>query len=90
MEDTVVTFGVTSTLRANTFKLDGYQFGGWNAYSDLTGFWRYVSDSDTTGNWYKEGTQPSGYYKYVYKDQSNLSRTTAVDKEIIILYAIWK
>ncbi len=87
MADTEVTYGTNTKLRSNSFTRTGYAFAGWTAYRSSQGQWRYVNGSSE--GWYAEGSQPSGYTKYVYKDQTVVAKTTAVDGDVVHLYAQW-
>ena len=87
MADTAVIYGVTSKLRTNTFTRNGWDFAGWHAYRTTQDQWYYTNGSDT--GWYKEGSQPSGYTKHVYTDGVGVAKTSAVDGDLVIMYAQW-
>ena len=89
MATTTVTFGVNQRLRANAFTRPEFSFAGWNAYRSSDNKWLYVNASNTQ-SWFEQGKQPSGYHLYVYNDQQNLARTSNVDKDIVIMHAVWK
>ncbi len=89
MSDTTVTYGKNTALKANTFTKTGYTFAGWKAYRISDGKWYYVNSAGQTG-WYKEGSQPAGYTKYVYKDKQGVSKTTSVNGDTIRMFATWK
>lgn len=88
MADTVVTYGVNTTLRTPTFTRSGYTQTGWYRYRTSDNKWVYTSPDGTNG-WYVEGTQPTGYTKHVLKTTSGVSKTTSVQDDVIILYAVW-
>ena len=88
MADTVVTYGVTSNLRTNTYTRNGWDFKGWHAYRTTQDQW-YYTDGTNTG-WYKEGSQPSGYTKHLYGDGVGVAKTTAVKNDLVIMYAQWE
>ncbi|MEJ8737290.1 InlB B-repeat-containing protein [Erysipelotrichaceae bacterium HCN-30851] len=91
MKNTTVTYGKSTKLRANSFKRDGYSFSGWNAYRESDKKWRYaLNNSETKQGWYKEGTQPTGYTKYIYKNEASIATTTSVNNDKVHLYALWK
>ncbi|MCQ2355074.1 MAG: InlB B-repeat-containing protein, partial [Clostridia bacterium] len=88
MEDTIVTYGTSTALRANTFTRTGYDFAGWYRYRTSDNKWHY--SNGTTSAWYVEGTQPDGYTKLVLSDKSKVSMTSSVDKDVCIFYAAWE
>ena len=88
MADTVVTYGVGTALRDNSFTYPGYTFKGWTAYRSAQNQWRYGTDS--AGGWYTEGSQPAGYSKYIYKNKTMVAATTAVADDVVHLYAQWE
>ena len=87
MDDTVVDYGITSYLRTNTFTRNGYDFAGWHAYRTTQNQWYYTNG--TNSGWYAEGSQPSGYYLSTYSDGTGVAKTTAVDDDVVIMYAQW-
>ena len=89
MADTVVTYGVGTALSANSFTRPGYTFKGWTAYRTAQSQWRYVNSDGSAGGWYAEGSQPDGYTKYLYKNKTVVSATTAVADDVVHLYAQW-
>ena len=89
MSDTVVTYGVSTALRSNTFTRTGYTFAGWTAYRTAKGQWRYVSADGSIDGWYAEGSQPAGCTKYIYKNGTKVSATTNVANDVVQLYAQW-
>jgi uncharacterized protein YjdB len=89
MADTVVTYGVSTALRSNTFTRTGYTFAGWTAYRTAKGQWRYVSADGSIDGWYAEGSQPAGCTKYIYKNGTKVSATTNVAGDVVQLYAQW-
>lgn len=88
MEPTVVTYGVNTKLRANTFTRAGHEFKGWSLYRTSDKKW-YYQNALKKGKWCLEGEEPLGYFKAVYKDQVNVSKTSSVAGDIVILYAQW-
>ena len=87
MADTEVVYGTNTQLRANSFTREGYTFVGWTAYRSSQAQWRYVGDG--VDGWYAEGSQPDGSTKYIYKDETVVAKTTAVDGDVVHLYAQW-
>ena len=90
MADTIVTYGVSTALRSNTFTRSGYTFKGWTAYRTSQKQWRYVSADGSIDGWYAEGSQPAGCTKYIYKDGTKVSATTSVADDVVQLYAQWE
>ncbi len=90
MEDTVVTYGVDTELRAPDFTREGYTLSGWYRYRTSDNKWLYKSEDGKTNAWYLEGEQPSGYAKNVMKTTSSVSKTSAIDGDVVVLYAVWK
>ena len=88
MASTTVPYGVGTALRKNTFVKNGGKFVGWTAYRTTQNQWYYTNGS-TTG-WYTEGSQPSGYTKYIYKDGVKVAKTSSVDGDVVKLYAQWE
>ena len=87
MADTRVPYGYSTPLRTNTFTRSGYTFAGWTAYRTTQDQWYYTDGTNSA--WYKEGEQPEGYTKAVYKDGVTVAKTTAVDNDVVIFYAQW-
>ena len=87
MANTTVTYGIGTPLRANAFTRTGYTFTGWTAYRTAQNQWYYTNGS-TTG-WYAEGSQPAGYYKYIYKNGIKVAKTTGVNGDTVHMYAQW-
>ena len=88
MENTTVTYGTNTNLRANAFTREGYTFAGWHAYRTTQDQWYYTDG--TNSGWYAEGSQPDGYTKSVYKDQIAVAKTSAVENDLVIMYAQWE
>ena len=87
MADTVVTYGVSTKLRTNTYTRNGWDFAGWHAYRTSDNKWYYTNGSSY--GWYTEGSQPSGYYKDTYADGASVAKTSSVNKDLVIMYAQW-
>ncbi len=87
MATTSVVYGVSTPLRTNAFTRTGYTFTGWTAYRTAQNQWYYTNG--TTTGWYAEGSQPSGYYKYVYKNGVSVAKTSAVAGDVVHMYAQW-
>lgn len=88
MADTVVTYGINTMLRKNTYlPPKGKKFDGWNAYRASDKKWYYTNG--TNSGWYLEGSQPSGYKKHLYSDEVNVAHTTSVSNDTVTMYAQW-
>lgn len=84
MADTVVTYGVWSDLRTNTFTRSGYTFGGWYAYRDYDNKYRGYASGSQTDAWLP-AEQISTYY--VYTDGCSVWKTAPYGN--VTMYAIW-
>lgn len=63
---------------------------GWCAKRTSDSKWLYKNSTTGDRGWYKEGSQPSGYSKYIYADKANISKSTSVDNDVVTFYAQWK
>ncbi len=89
MAYTTIKVGEPTPLRKNQFTRDGYEFVGWTAQKNGLE-WVYTNGNGTSG-WYEENTQPTGWKKYVYKDQQNIIyNSESMDKCEVTYYAQWK
>ncbi|MDO5124121.1 MAG: S8 family serine peptidase [Eubacteriales bacterium] len=88
MSDTTVIYNSSTKLRANQFTNNGAEFVGWTAKRSSDSKWYYTNGTST--GWYLEGSQPSGYEKYVYSDKQSVSRTSSVNGDVVTMYAQWK
>ncbi len=89
MANTTVTYGKKTPLRNNQFVKDGYKFVGWTAKRD-NNTWRYIQPNGSKDGWYAEGKQPSGWKKYVYRNQENVLHTYNKNKGVVTFYAQWE
>lgn len=87
MSNTTITYGVLKAISANKFKKSGYTFNGWTVKRSSDEKWLYGNTSTGKRGWYKAGSQPSGYSKYIYNDKVKISRTSSVDKDTVTFYA---
>ena len=90
MENTIVTYGIHEPLRAPAFTREGYVQIGWYRYRTSDNEWYYVSADGATKGWYVEGSQPSGYTKQVMATTSGVSKTSEIDGDTVIMYAVWQ
>lgn len=90
MANTQVTYGVPTQLKANSYThSDSHKtFAGWYAHRNSDNKWLYTNGSAT--GWYVEGSQPTGYKKSLYKDQSIISATTYAKNDTVTMYAQWR
>ena len=88
MADVTAKYGVPTLVSPNQFTYPGKTFKGWSAYRKAQNQWLYTNG--TKSAWYKEGSQPAGYTKYVYKSTAKLTNLTGVNNDTVILYAQWK
>lgn len=82
-------YGLTAPLRKFRVQVEGKKFTGWTAYRVEQNKWYYRNADDTDRAWYKEGSQPSGYTKFIYKDKANVSKTGAKGGHVL-LCAQWE
>lgn len=88
MADTVVTYGTSTKVRANTFTKSGYRFKCWHVHRQSDNLWYYTNGN--TNNWYAKDNQPSGYILYEWADQGSASKTTSIHNDVITMYAQWE
>ena len=80
--------GISTPLSANAYTRTGYTFAGWSAHRLAQNQWYYTNGS-TTG-WYAQGSQPSGYTYYIYRDQQKVAATSNVYDDTVEYVAQWK
>ena len=90
MEDSMITYGVSTALSANSFTKSGYHFAGWTVSRASDGKW-YAKDENGKKGWYTEA-QIEAYEisKVVYKDKTKVSKTTTVNGDTVTMHAVWK
>ena len=90
MPNTTVTYGVSTKISLNTYQSpsDEKLFAGWYANRKSDNKWLYQNESGKLG-WYKEGSQPSGYTKSIYRDGVTVAHTSSVKNDTIVMYAYW-
>lgn len=77
-----VLYGQSTKIKENFFTKKGYKFAGWTLYIPGEDIWSYKNSAGTI-KWYKEGTQPEGYAKTVYKDKQSVSQTVKSGKTVM-------
>lgn len=80
--------GLSTPLFKAKVSKNGKKFCGWYAYRAESDTWYYESPDSRPNGWYKEGQQPSGYEKYYYLDEQNVS-LTGNPGEHVYMCAIW-
>lgn len=90
MPSTTVVYGVSTKISLNTYKSpsDEKLFAGWYANRKSDDKWLYQDESGKLG-WYKEGNQPTGYTKSIYRDGVTVAHTSSVKNDTIVMYAYW-
>ena len=88
MATTTVPYGVATALRKNAYTKPGYKFAGWTAYRTTNNQWYYTNGSDS--GWYTAGSQPSGWTKEIYNDQQQVSATSYIDGDVVVMHAQWE
>ncbi len=73
-------------LPKNIYKKDGFDFAGWNVLSADD---KYLFENGDKTGWYSDGSQPSGYEKKLFSDEStvDLSGDTT---PYVTMKAVWK
>ena len=85
MQNQTITYGVSTQLNKNQYKNGEYMFKGWNAYRESDGKWY------TTEGWRSEKEiNEKDYEKFVYPDQTTVSKSSPVNGDKVIMYAQWK
>lgn len=88
MSGTLVTYGINTKLNKNMYlPTGGNRFIGWYAHRQSDNKWFYSGASGS--GWYKEGSQPAGYSKSLYKDEAVVAHTTSKNGDIVTMYAQW-
>lgn len=87
MADTEIIYKNSTPLRTNSFTKENYTFKGWNSYRKSDGKCYYTNG--TTKKWFVEGSQDTGYTKYLYPDKAILTTSSSVDGDIITMTAQW-
>lgn len=83
-----VLYDQATPLKKNTFVNPGYKFVGWYGYRPDEDTWLYKNGLGDDC-WCKEGGQPDGYYKQVYKDKASVKRTIPAGRSAM-LCACWE
>lgn len=87
MKNSYYNYGKTKKLRKNTFTSSKGKLAGWKARRASDNKWLYTNG--TTTKWYKEGKQPKGWKKYVFKDQEATKNLTKEYDDVIHMYATY-
>lgn len=89
MASTTVTYGIPTKLAANSYVAPSSDkiFSGWYANRQSDNKWLYKGANGS--GWYIEGSQPSGYSKFLYRDEASLAHTTSVNNDLVTMYAQW-
>ncbi len=91
MRPTVVTFGADTRLRKNRFSRPGYEFVGWTAYRESDKKTCYVSnDADKTRRFFSEDEITKDWKLHIYKDECFVSKLSKVNKDTIVMKAVWE
>jgi uncharacterized repeat protein (TIGR02543 family) len=91
MANTVVTYGVSTNTRKNTYTKTGYDFNNWYVHRQKDNTWAYVNPSNTSQTgWYVKNNQPSGWILKYYSNGGAVSKTSSTHGDIVTFYAQWK
>ena len=85
MSNTWVPYGYSTKLRANSFSKSGYTFVGWKMYRKSDKKW-YTNEA---GWQTADSISKNSYTKYVKKDKTCLAKSSSINKDTIMLYAVW-
>lgn len=85
MGNQTVTYGIATRLNKNQYQRNGYKFKGWNAYRESDKKW-YTTDGWRSGKEIEE----KGYRKFLYPNETTVSKSSPVDKDKVTMYAQWE
>ena len=85
MGNQTVTYGIAMRLNKNQYQRNGYKFKGWNAYRESDKKW-YTTDGWRSGKEIEE----KGYRKFLYPNETTVSKSSPVDKDKVTMYAQWE
>lgn len=88
MANTTVTYGTSTSLRANTFTKKGYSFKGWYAHRSSDNKW-YCKNADNKEKWLRAEDIGNGYSKFLYKDKASVAKTSNVINDTVTFNAQW-
>ncbi|MDO5410997.1 MAG: InlB B-repeat-containing protein [Lachnospiraceae bacterium] len=86
MDSTWVPYGYKTKLLPNAFVRKGYRFAGWHSYRVSDDKWRTEENGWQT----ESAVSENGYTKIIYKDQAGVAKTTSVNNDTVIMYAVWE
>lgn len=89
MSNQKIVYGTSTAITANKFTREGYTFKGWYAYRVGEKKYAYAKDGSSVA-FYAEGSQPSGYTKYVYSNKQSVAKTGLGTGDTVRLYAVWE
>ena len=93
MPCTTVVYGKKTKLRKRTYHKSYYIFKGWTAYRKSDGKWLCQDQYNLSKRrWLSEQELKQynrKYEKYLYKDESYVSKTSSTNNDIVYMYAQW-
>ncbi|MBQ7645668.1 MAG: InlB B-repeat-containing protein, partial [Clostridia bacterium] len=94
MSNSTFTYGVSSTLRANTYTKSGYSFAGWwlSRSSDSKVLWYNTVEYNATtigASWYTTSETPANKMRGYYNDQRTVTELTDSPGDTVTLTAQW-
>ncbi|MBQ8107676.1 MAG: InlB B-repeat-containing protein, partial [Ruminococcus sp.] len=89
MPNMTITYGVAQNLRLNAFTKPGHTFKGWNVKRSSDNKVYYINMSSGVTGWYLQGSQPSGYVRYLYHDGNAVAYTSPVNNDVVTFTAYW-
>ena len=82
--------GIGTALSTNAYTKTGYRFVGWYAHRLAQNQWFYQYGTDRSNTkWYAEGSEASGYVKYIYNDKQKVAATSNVHGDTVEFVAQW-
>ena len=89
MADTECVYGESNRTADNAFSKQGYNFIGWSAYRMSDGKTRYINGKGGD-DWFETGSQPDGWYEFLYSSGASVSWTSSVRNDIVVFSAAWE
>ncbi len=89
MADTECIYDTANQTADNAFVKQGYDFIGWSVYRQSDGKTRYINGGGGD-DWFETGTQPDGWYEFLYSSGACVSRTSAVSGDTVVFSARWR
>ena len=89
MADTECIYNTANRTADNAFVKQGYDFIGWSVYRQSDGKTRYINGKGGD-DWFETGSQPDGWYEFLYSSGASVSWTSAVSGDTVVFSARWR